>query len=138
MGFQADKLFINLPVKDLNRAIAFFTSLDFAFDPQYTDDNASCMIVNEHCNVMLLVEEFYQSFIQKPVADASKSSEMILSILVANKEEVDRLVKKALAVGATIANDPVDMGFSYQWSFQDTDGHQWEFFCMMDVEPEQA
>lgn len=135
MGFQADKMFVNLPVKDLKRAIDFYTSLGFAFDPQYTDDNATCMIVNDRCYVMLLVEEFYQTFIHKPVADASKSSEVILSLLVADKNEVDRLVKQALAVGASVANDPVDMGFSYQWSFQDPDGHQWEFFCMSEGEP---
>lgn len=130
MGHQANQIFVNLPVKDLNKSIAFFTELGFAFNPQFTDEKATCMIINDNIFVMLLVESFFQTFTKKEVADASASTEVILALSAKSREEVDSLVQKALAAGGKASNDSVDHGFMYSWSFQDIDGHLWELVYM--------
>ncbi len=130
MGVQEKKIFVNLPVKDLEKSIDFFTQLGFEFNAQFTDENATCMVISDHIFVMLLVEEYFKSFIKKEVSDATKSTEVILALSVESKEKVDELVDKALAAGGKASNDPVDHGFMYQRSFQDLDSHQWELFYM--------
>jgi predicted lactoylglutathione lyase len=124
------KIFVNLPVKDLNKSIDFFTELGYKFNPQFTDRNATCMIVNENIFVMLVIEEFFKTFTKKVISDASKSTEVIVALSAENRGEVDDLVDKALAAGAKIANDPYDHGWMYGRSFHDPDSHLWEIFYM--------
>jgi uncharacterized protein len=130
MGVQADKIFVNLPVKDLNKSVEFFTKLGFDFNPQFTDENATCMIISEHIFVMLLVEDFFKTFTKKEITDATKSTEVIVSLSAESKENVEGLVKKALAAGGKASSEPMDQGFMYQWGFQDLDGHLWELIYM--------
>lgn len=130
MGLQADKIFVNLPVKDLKKSVDFFTALGFAFNPQFTDENATCMIINENIYAMLLVEKFFQTFTKKEIADATKSTEVIVALSAKSREQVDETVHKALAAGGKAYNEPVDHGFMYGWSFQDIDGHLWELIYM--------
>jgi uncharacterized protein len=130
MGHQANQIFVNLPVKDLNKSIAFFTELGFDFNAQFTDDKATCMVINDNIFVMLLVESFFKTFIKKDIADASATTEVILALSAKSRGEVDELVHKALAAGGTASNDPIDHGFMYSWSFQDIDGHLWELVYM--------
>jgi predicted lactoylglutathione lyase len=130
MGVQADKIFVNLPVKDLNKFVEFFTKLGFEFNPQFTDENATCMIISEHIFVMLLVEDFFKTFIKKEISDATKSTEVIVGLSAESKEEVEELVKKALAAGGKVSSEPMDQDFMYQWGFQDIDGHLWELIYM--------
>jgi predicted lactoylglutathione lyase len=130
MGVQVDKIFVNLPVKNLNKSIDFFTKIGFEFNPQFTDENATCMVISEHIFVMLLIEDFFKTFIKKEISDSTKSTEVILALSVESKEQVDELVNKALAAGGKTSNDPTDHGFMYVWSFQDLDGHLWELTCM--------
>jgi uncharacterized protein len=130
MAVRAEKIFVNLPVKDLNRSVEFFTKVGFEFNPQFTDEKATCMIVSDHIFVMLLVEEFFQSFINKELSDTAKSAEVIMALSAESKEKVDEIVNKALAAGAKPSNDPIDHGFMYTWSFEDIDGHLWEFIYM--------
>ena len=127
---MASQMFVNLPVKDLQRSVAFFTALGFSFNPQFTDDNATCMIVSEHNFVMLLVEPFFQTFTKKPIADARKSTEVLVCLSCDSRAEVDALVKKALAGGGTPPNAPQDHGFMYGHGFEDLDGHVWELAWM--------
>jgi hypothetical protein len=127
---MATKIFLNLPVKDLSKSVAFFTALGYSFDPQYTDENATCMIVGEDIFVMLLVEEFFKTFITTDIADATKSTEAIIALSVENKGAVDEVVRKAVAAGATTPTPAVDHGFMYQAMIQDPDGHLWEYFYM--------
>jgi uncharacterized protein len=129
-GAQANKIFVNLPVKDLDRSVDFFTKLGFKFNAQFTDKNATAMIVNEDAFVMLLVEEFFKSFTRKGIADATSQTEVIMALSAASKEDVDELASKALAAGGRPANDTQDQGFMYTRSFQDPDGHLWEVFWM--------
>lgn len=126
-----DKLtFLNLPVKDLDASVAFFTELGFSFNPQFTDENATCMIISDHSYVMLLTEEYFRGFSKKPVPDTAASAEMILAIGLESREQVDEKTDRALAAGGSAAGDTMDEGFMYSRSFQDPDGHLWEFMWM--------
>jgi predicted lactoylglutathione lyase len=124
------KMFVNLPVKDLGKSVAFFTRLGFTFNPQFTDENATCMIVAEDTFVMLLVEKYFRTFIHKPVADASKTTEAIIALSANTRQEVDDMFQGALAAGGTATNPVKDLGFMYSASFQDPDHHQWEVVYM--------
>ena len=124
------QLFLNLPVKDLNRTVDFFTALGFTFNPDFTDENATCMIVNENAYVMLLLEAYFKTFTAKDVSSTQGSAEAIIAYSVDSREEVDEVVRTALANGGSVSQDPQDYGFMYNHSFQDPDGHLWEVFWM--------
>ena len=124
-------IFINLPVKDLDKSVEFFTALGYSFNPQFTDQNATCMIVSEdHIYVMLLVESFFKTFTTKPVADASKSTEVLVCLSCESRAAVDEMVRKAVAAGGSTPRQPQDHGFMYQHGYQDLDGHIWELIYM--------
>jgi predicted lactoylglutathione lyase len=124
------KIFVNLPVKDLKRSIAFFTRLGFEFNPQFTDDTATCMVVAEDIFVMLLTEAKFKTFTPKAICDATKSTEVIVALEIGSREKVDAMVRDAVAAGATTYAEPKDYGFMYRHGFQDPDGHIWEIFYM--------
>ena len=124
------QMFVNLPVRDLDRAVAFFTALGYAFNPQFTDENATCMIVGSDCFVMLLVEPFFQGFTPRPVADARAATEAIIAVSVDDRAAVDAHADRALAAGATAIGEAKDYGFMYQRGYADLDGHLWEVFHM--------
>jgi predicted lactoylglutathione lyase len=128
MGVQS--LFVNIPVKDLERTKEFWTLVGFAFEPKFTDKNAACMIIGKDLYAMMLTEEFFQSFTKKPIPDPSRGPEAILALSVSGRKEVDALADKALAVGGARANAPYDHGFMYGRSFLDPDSHMWEVFWM--------
>lgn len=127
---MATQIFINLPVKDLQKSIQFFTHLGFSFNPQFTDESATCMIVAENIYVMLLIEPRFQEFTKKPVADAKTSTEVLICLDAESREAVDTMVKNAVAAGGRIYADPMDHGWMYGHSFEDIDGHQWEVAYM--------
>jgi len=127
---MSTQIFVNLPIKDLDRSVAFFKQLGYRFDPKFTDENATCMIVGDNIFVMLLVEKFFKTFTHKPVADAHAGTEAIIAIALDRREAVDVLVDKALGAGAAVSGDPKDLGFMYQRGYQDLDGHLWEVFHM--------
>jgi predicted lactoylglutathione lyase len=122
----ATQIFVNLPVKDLQRSVAFFTSLGFTFDPKFTDENATCMIVGANIFVMLLVERFFKTFTSKPICDATRSTEVLVCLSCESRAEVDELVAKAVAAGGGAPREPQDHGFMYAHGFEDLDGHIWE------------
>jgi len=127
---MARKIFVNLPIRDMERSQAFFRSLGFSFNPQFTNEQGACMVVSEDIFVMLLVEPFFQTFTKKPIADARKGTEVLVCLSCDSRDEVDQLVKKALAAGATAPNAPQDHGFMYAHGFEDLDGHMWELVWM--------
>jgi predicted lactoylglutathione lyase len=127
------QLFVNLAVKNLDRAIEFFTQLGFTFNARFTDETATCMIVSDDIFVMLLTEAKFQTFTPKAICDATKSTEVLLSLSCQSRAEVNELVRKAVAAGGTTYNEPQDHGFMYAHGFQDGDGHIWELIYM---EPE--
>ncbi len=127
---MATKIFVNLPINDLNRSVDFFAKLGYRFNPQFTNEQAACMMVSEDIFVMLLVESFFQTFTKKDISHAANSTEVILALSADSREQVDERVDKALAAGAALANEPQDHGFMYVRSFQDLDGHLWEMMYM--------
>ena len=125
------KTFVNLPVKDLRRATEFFGELGFSFDEQFTDENATRMIVSEDTSVMLLVEPFFEGFIApQAVAHTSPSREVIVGLSADSREQVDDISERAVAAGAQPLGEPDDQGFMYMRGFRDLDGHQWSFIYM--------
>ncbi len=125
------QIFVNLPIKNMEKSRAFFESLGFAFNPQFTNDQGACMVISEnHSYAMLLVESFFQTFTKKPVADATQNTEVLVCLSCESRAEVDALVAKALAAGGTVPNGPQDHGFMYGHGFTDLDGHIWELAYM--------
>lgn len=124
------QIFINLPIQNLKRSVDFFTGLGFSFNAQFTDEKATCMIVNDSAYIMLLVNEYFGTFIKKPLSDATKQTEVLIAISAESRAGVDALVDKALASGATVAKEPMDHGFMYVRTFYDLDGHHWEVMWM--------
>jgi predicted lactoylglutathione lyase len=127
---MATQIYVNLPVKNLDKSVAFFTALGFKFNPQFTDENATCMIVGENIYVMLLVESYFKTFTPKTIADAKKSTEVLLCLSCDSRAEVDAQVAKAVAAGGSTPNKAQDHGFMYQHGFEDLDGHLWELAHM--------
>jgi predicted lactoylglutathione lyase len=124
------QLYVNLAVDDLDRSVAFFTALGFTFDPRFTDETATSMVVGEDAYVMLLTKAKFAEFAKKPIVDAAAQTEVLLAVSAGSREGVDELADAALASGGAEANDPLDYGFMYSRSFQDPDGHVWEVVWM--------
>ena len=129
-GNMATQIFVNLPVKNLDRSIEFFASLGFTFNPQFTDETATCMIVSDDIFVMLLTEAAFKGFTPKEICDATKSTEVLVALSRENRAQVDEMVRKAVAAGGSTYNEPQDHGFMYAHGFQDIDGHIWELMYM--------
>lgn len=127
---MATKIFINLPVKDLNQSILFFAELGFSFNPQFTNEQGTCLIIGENINAMLLTEEFYATFTQKEICNAATTSEVILAVSLGTREKVDEMMEKAVRAGGTEYVKTKDYGWMYQRTFLDIDGHHWEIFYM--------
>lgn len=130
MDIMATKIFVNLPVKDLKKSVSFFTRLGFSFNPQFTDEQATCMIIGENIFAMLLVEERFRDFTKKPISDAQKSTEVLIALDAESRETVDTMIKNAVKAGGSTYADPQDHGWMYGHSFADLDGHQWEILYM--------
>jgi uncharacterized protein len=126
----ATKIFVNLPVKDLNKSVAFFTKLGYKFNKQFTDETATCMIVSDDIFVMLLTEAKFKTFTPKKVCDATKNTEVLVALSCDSRKQVEEMVRKAVAAGGSTYDKPQDLGFMYQHGFQDPDGHIWELFFM--------
>jgi|SRR5437867_4461546 len=127
---MATKIFVNLPVKDLNKSKEFFARLGFSFNEQFTDDKAACLVIGENIFAMLLREEFFKTFTKKEIADAKKTTEALIAIDAESRQQVDDMVKKAAEAGGSIYRDAEDHGWMYGHGFADLDGHQWEVLYM--------
>jgi uncharacterized protein len=123
-------IFVNLPVKDLNASKGFFMELGFEFNPEFSDDQAACMVVDENIFVMLLVEDRFRDFINGDIADAGKTTEAITALSADSREQVDEAVAKAIAAGGKPWKPTLEEGPMYGGSFQDLDGHVWELMHM--------
>jgi uncharacterized protein len=123
-------IFVNLPVTDLPRSMAFFSALGYTFNKQFTDEKAACLVISETIYAMLLTEPFYKTFLKKEICNTATHNEVILALSVDSREEVDAMVAKAVAAGGSTPMPPTDHGFMYQHGFEDPDGHVWEVFWM--------
>jgi uncharacterized protein len=124
------KLFVNVPVQDLQRSITFFEALGFRFNPHFTDASGTCMLVGEDAYFMLLTTDKFASFSKRPAGDPTRQTSALFAFGVESRAAVDAIVNTAVAAGGTHALDPQDHGFMYGWSFYDPDGHHWEVFWM--------
>jgi uncharacterized protein len=120
--------FINLPVRDLAVTTAFYKTLGFAFNPQFSDDTAVCMIINDTCYAMLLTHEKFTFFTNAPIPDAKTSVGVLTALSLENREAVDAFAKTALGAGGSEPRPANDYGFMYQRTIADPDGHRWEPF----------
>ena len=124
------KMFVNLPVRDLNRSIEFFSALGFTFNPRFTDEKAACMVVSDEAFVMLLTEPFFRTFTHRRLCNTANVTEGLFALSCRSKAEVDEMVETAIAAGGKHAMGKQELGFMYGWSFCDLDGHHWEVIWM--------
>ncbi|MEW2553716.1 VOC family protein [Streptomyces zhihengii] len=130
---MSQMIFLNLPVKDLETSKSFWTKLGYSFNPQFTDENAACLVISDTIFAMLLTEQRFKDFTKKDITDATVSTEAIFALSAENREAVDTLVDGALAAGGSPSGETQDFGFMYGRAFQDVDHHNWEVMWM-DVE----
>lgn len=123
-------IFVNLPVKDLDASKRFYGELGFECNPEYTDETAACMVVDENIFVMLLTHDKFREFINGEIADATATTEVLTALSAESREEVDQLLEKALAAGGRPWKPKMEQGPMYGASFQDLDGHVWELMHM--------
>lgn len=124
------KIFVNLSVADLEKSKTFFTSLGYTFNPQFTDQKAACLVISSEIYAMLILPDYFKTFINKEISDSFKSTEAILALTLESREKVDEMMEKVIGAGGKETREPADHGFMYSRSFEDLDGHQWEFFWM--------
>jgi predicted lactoylglutathione lyase len=127
---MSTKIFVNVPVKDLDKSKAFFTAIGFTINPQFTDETAACVVISEDIYAMILTHEKFKQFTPKELADANKTSEVILALSFDSRDKVNEIADTALKSGGSVANQPQDYGFMFSRSISDPDGHIWEFFWM--------
>ncbi len=124
------KIFINLPVSDLSRSKAFHVALGHSINPQFTDDNAACVVVSDSIYFMLLTRDFFRTFTDLAICDTHRQVQTLIALDTESREAVDALMAAALANGGRESGSPRDYGFMYQRSFADPDGHIFEVFHM--------
>ncbi len=130
------KIFLNLPVRDLQRSIRFFCQLGFRFDPRFTDDKAACLVIDEHIYAMLITPPLFQTFVPRAICDAQQANEVLIALSRPNRAAVDQMVANAIAAGGSTFREPKDHGFMYEHGFRDPDGHLWEVLHMVEDVPE--
>ncbi|MCT7354911.1 VOC family protein [Streptomyces sp. 15-116A] len=123
-------IFVNLPVNDLEASKKFFTELGYSINKQFSDETAASVVISDTIVAMLLTKEKYASFTKKEIADATKTSEVLLALSAETREKVDELVDKAIAAGGSPSGETQDYGFMYGRAFDDIDGHTWEVIWM--------
>lgn len=127
---MTQQIFVNLAVKDLPKSKAFFEKLGYSFNAQFTNDDAACMVISDTIYAMLLTEPFFKKFTDKELVDSKKSTEVLICLSAESRAAVDEIVRKAVAAGGRVYNEPQDHGFMYGHGFEDLDGHLWEFAYM--------
>ena len=127
---MTNQIFVNLPVENLGSTVEFFKKLGFAFNPQFTNENATCMIISDNIFVMLLVEKFFKTFTKKEICDTTKDTEVIIALSTKSRGKVDEMMQKVFQAGGKESREPQDHGWMYGRSFQDINGHLWEIIYM--------
>lgn len=135
---MVNQIFVNLPVADLPRSMAFFRALGFDFNPQFTDDTAACLVLGPNIYAMLLTHGLFQQFTAKPLADAHTHTEVLVAIDAPSRAAVDELLARALAHGGVEYRPGMNHGWMFQRCFADPDGHHWEVIYMDPSGPPQG
>jgi predicted lactoylglutathione lyase len=129
------QIFLNIPVADLAKSKAFFQALGYSLNPQFSGDDAACVVISETISVMLAPHAKFRQFTPKAICDTSQAVEMLVNLTCESRQEVDDLVAKALAAGGTTYDKPEDFGFMYTHSFVDLDGHGWGLLHLSTPQP---
>jgi predicted lactoylglutathione lyase len=127
---MATQIFVNLPVKDLNKSMEFFKNIGYSFNPQFTDETAACMVISNEIYAMLLTQEKFKEFTTKEIVDATKSTEVLIALSTESKGDVNIMLDKVIKAGGKEFRQPMDYGFMFSRSFEDLDGHVWELLWM--------
>lgn len=127
---MTNQIFVNLPVENLGSTVEFFKKLGFSFNPQFTDENATCMIISDNIFVMLLVEKFFKTFTKKEICDTTKDTETIIALSAQSRQKVDEMINNVIEAGGKESREPQDYGWMYGRSFEDINGHLWEIIYM--------
>lgn len=127
---MATKIFVNLAVKDLDKSKDFFGKVGYRFNPQFTNEDGACMVISDDIYAMLLTRGKFKEFTPKEVADATKTTEVLTALSCDSRVQVDDIVNGALKAGGREPRPPQDYGFMYARSFEDLDGHIWEYLWM--------
>jgi uncharacterized protein len=133
---MSTQVFINLPVTDLPKSMAFFKALGYSHNPQFSDDTAACIVISDTIRVMLVTHAKFREFTPKAICDTAKAVEVLLCLSCESRQQVDDLVAKAITAGGSAYAEPKDYGFMYQHMFSDPDGHQWELVYMSGMPPQ--
>ena len=131
---MATQIFLNLATNNLEQSKAFFRALGYDFNPEYTNDDAACLVISDTIFAMLHTPKSFSRFTPLPICDARKSTEVLIAISLESRAAVEEMTRKALAAGGTIFREPDDHGFMYCQAIQDLDGHVWELFAMIPQE----
>jgi predicted lactoylglutathione lyase len=124
------KIFVNLPVADLNKSIAFYEGMGYQKNPDFSDETAACIVISEEIYVMVLTHAKFKEFTPLPIGDANKQTQVILAMSASSKTEVNDMLNRATTHGGSEPRAPQDLGFMYSRAFADPDGHIWEAFWM--------
>ncbi len=127
---MATNMYLNIPVKNLNKSNEFFKKLGFSFNPQFSNEQATCVIISDSIFVMMVQEEMFKGFSKKEICDTKKSTEVFIGLSAESKEKVIEMVDAAVEAGGSVYSEPQDHGWMYSHSFADLDGHQWDLFFM--------
>ncbi|KAE8766066.1 VOC family protein [Georgenia thermotolerans] len=135
---MATEMFVNLPTSDLERAKAFYTGLGWRINENFTDENAACVIIDEHLYLMILTREFFATFTDKPIADPHTSLQVETAFSRDSRAEVDAIIERAVAAGGTEHREAQDYGFMYSRDFEDPDGNLFSALWMDPVAAEKG
>ena len=127
---MSEHAFINLPIENLKRTMDFYGALGFNFNPQFTSEDSTCMVVSDYAYVMFLEKQRFTEFVDKPISDAKGTVATLLALSYNSADEVREVCEKAFALGARKTREPQDLGFLFSWAFEDLDGHIIEPFWM--------
>ena len=128
------KTFVNLPVRDLTRTTEFFRSLGLPQNERLSDDQVSCIEINDDAYAMLHTEQAFREFTMQETRDTARSREVIVGLSTDDRAEVDQMLDRALAAGAKPVGDVYDDGYMYMRAFRDLDGHQWSLIYIASLD----
>ena len=124
------QIYVNLAVDNLDRSKAFFSAIGFSFEPQFTNEQAACLILGENIYAMLLAKDLFKSFTRKPLCNPMESTETLVGLSCESRGEVDALIERVRAAGGSVPRTAQDFGYMYGHCFEDIDGHIWELIYM--------
>ena len=117
------QIFVNIPTADLERSKKFFTGIGWKINPNFTDENAACVVIDDNLFLMVLTRDFFATFTDKPIVDPKTSIQLQIAISRDSREDVDSLLELVLEAGGNEHREAQEFGFMYSRDFEDPDGN---------------